>query len=88
MYSVSNPDINRYSRIRCNKKAKLFLLISLKKEFFRFVERTSQKDYIHFISGTSCKSPLGRKGKRQPVRIGGCDTAGNVIHELFHTVGK
>ena len=56
--------------------------------FFRFEERTSQRDHIHFISGTSCRSQLGRKGKRQPVRIGGCDSAGNIIHELYHTIGK
>ena len=54
----------------------------------RFEERTAQKDYIHFKSGTSCRSRLGRNGKRQPIIVGGCDTAGNIIHELYHTLGK
>ena len=54
----------------------------------RFAKRNSEIDYIDFVPSLGCKSHLGRKKGRQPVKVGGCESPGNIIHELFHTVGK
>ncbi|WP_303318918.1 M12 family metallopeptidase [Flavivirga abyssicola] len=55
-----------------------------------FVQRTTQSDYIEFISAAagSCYSDwIGKKGGRQEIGLGsGCST-GNTIHEIGHAIG-
>lgn len=53
----------------------------------RFIERTSQTDYIYFTPGSGCSSFVGRRGGRQSISLAsGCST-GNTIHEIGHAVG-
>ncbi len=53
----------------------------------RFVERTTQNDYIYFRPGSGCSSYVGRIGGRQSINLAnGCST-GNTIHEIGHAVG-
>lgn len=53
----------------------------------RFVQRTSQANYVRFQSGSGCSSSVGMRGGRQIITLGsGCST-GNAIHEIGHTVG-
>lgn len=53
----------------------------------RFIPRTTQPDYVEFVTSTGCSSYLGKKGGRQEVFLApGCST-GNVIHEIGHAIG-
>ncbi len=58
----------------------------------KFVERTTQKDYIEFVRGSSpdaCFSSIGRVGGRQTIRLksnGSCDGRG-LRHEIGHALG-
>ena len=55
----------------------------------RFIPFNAQqhRDYVVFKSGSGCSSHVGRQGGRQVVIVGGACTAGNIIHEIGHTVG-
>jgi len=54
----------------------------------RFVPRTSERDYVHIMSGAGCFSHVGRTGGAQPVSLGrGCVHVGIAIHELMHAAG-
>ncbi|KAG7159340.1 zinc metalloproteinase nas-4-like [Homarus americanus] len=54
----------------------------------RFVARTSETDYVHFIKGDGCSSSVGRVGGGQAISIGmGCGYVGIVMHEIMHAVG-
>lgn len=59
-----------------------------KKTPFRFVERTTETDYVRIRRVTSgCSATLGRVRGEQFVNLeDGCST-GNTIHELGHTLG-
>ncbi len=53
----------------------------------RFVQRTNQRDYIRFVTGSGCSSFVGKRGGRQDINLApGCST-GNTIHEIGHAVG-
>lgn len=53
----------------------------------RFVQRTTQPDYIEFVPSTGCGSFLGKIGGRQEIFLaGGCST-GNTMHEIGHAIG-
>lgn len=53
----------------------------------RFVERSSQSNYIYFTSGSGCSSYIGMIGGKQNITLSsGCST-GNTIHEIGHAVG-
>ena len=53
----------------------------------KFIQRTTQADYITFRSGSGCSSSLGRVGGQQFINLAtGCST-GNTIHEIGHAVG-
>jgi hypothetical protein len=58
---------------------------------FRFVPHLGQPDFAVFtVTTTRCASPVGRQGGRQIIgcRIGAAGFgAGNVIHEIGHTIG-
>lgn len=56
----------------------------------RFVQRTTQPDYIDIIDGDGCWSWLGRQGDRQEMSIGraiGCVSPGIAVHEAVHALG-
>lgn len=53
----------------------------------RFVQRTTQSNYVNFVSGSGCSSYVGMIGGRQNLTLSsGCST-GNTIHEIGHAVG-
>jgi len=53
----------------------------------RFIQRTSQPNYINFVPVTGCSSFVGMKGGMQVINLeGGCST-GNTIHEIGHAIG-
>lgn len=54
---------------------------------FRFVERTTQADWLRFVAGAGCASWVGRRRGRQDITLGpGCST-GSTIHEIGHALG-
>ena len=54
---------------------------------FRFVERTTQPDWLRFVAGGGCASWVGRRRGRQDITLGsGCST-GSTIHEIGHALG-
>ncbi len=53
----------------------------------QFVARTTETDYVTFITGSGCSSSIGQIGGQQFVNLAtGCST-GNTIHEIGHTLG-
>jgi hypothetical protein len=53
----------------------------------RFVQHTTQPNWVEFVNGPGCSSNLGMIGGRQPITLGdGCLT-GQAIHEIGHAVG-
>lgn len=50
------------------------------------VPRTTQSDYIQFISGSGCASYVGKQGGRQDIVIGSC-SKGSIAHEILHAAG-
>ncbi|XP_043938016.1 high choriolytic enzyme 1-like [Protopterus annectens] len=55
----------------------------------RFVNRTTETDYLNIVSSDGCWSYLGKKGGPQDVSLmkTGCLYKGSVQHELNHAVG-
>jgi|GEM_PF-2074555 len=57
------------------------------KTSIRFVERTTERDYVEFRPSTGCSATVGRRGGRQFVNLAlGC-TTGIVVHEIGHAIG-
>ncbi len=53
----------------------------------KFVERSSERNYIYFTTGSGCASYVGMIGGKQNITLSsGCST-GNTIHEIGHAVG-
>ncbi|XP_069479379.1 hatching enzyme 1.2-like isoform X2 [Ambystoma mexicanum] len=54
----------------------------------RFVNRTTENDYIQISRGNGCWSSIGRNGGPQEVSLGsGCLVKGIIQHELNHNLG-
>jgi len=55
----------------------------------RFVERTTQIDFVEIINGDGCWSWLGRIGGRQELSMdrNGCFWGGTAAHEAVHALG-
>ena len=53
----------------------------------QFVQRSSQPNYIHFVTGGGCSSYVGMIGGRQEITLSSACTTGNTIHEIGHAVG-
>ncbi|NJW53481.1 M12 family metallopeptidase [Salinimicrobium oceani] len=53
----------------------------------KFVERTSQSNYVYFVSGSGCSSYVGMIGGRQNITLSSSCSTGNTIHEIGHAVG-
>ncbi len=53
----------------------------------KFVERTTEANWVYFTDDDGCWSFVGMRGGRQTISVGpGCST-GNTIHEIGHAVG-
>ncbi len=53
----------------------------------KFVERTSQSNYVYFVTGSGCSSYVGMIGGRQNITLSPSCSTGNTIHEIGHAVG-
>lgn len=53
----------------------------------QFVLRTSETNYIEFVTGDGCSSFVGRRGGRQTVDLHSNCRVGETIHEIGHAVG-
>ncbi|EKE82138.1 M12 family metallopeptidase [Idiomarina xiamenensis] len=54
----------------------------------RFINRTSQANYVSIIKGSGCYSSVGRRGGMQQLSLGnGCVYSGTAQHELLHALG-
>ena len=54
----------------------------------KFVQRTSQSDYIHVRPEDGCSSQVGRQGGRQDISLtSGCFPKGTIQHEFLHAIG-
>lgn len=52
-----------------------------------FVERTSQSNYVYFVSGSGCSSYIGMIGGKQNITLSSSCSTGNTIHEIGHAIG-
>lgn len=53
----------------------------------KFVQRTSQANYIYFTGGSGCSSYIGMIGGKQNITLATGCTTGNTIHEIGHALG-
>ena len=53
----------------------------------QFVERSSQSNYIYFVSGSGCSSYIGMIGGKQNITLSSSCSTGNTIHEIGHAIG-
>lgn len=53
----------------------------------KFVQRTSEANYVYFTPGGGCSSYVGMVGGRQPITLADACSTGNTIHEIGHAVG-
>ncbi|MVM29244.1 peptidase M12 [Spirosoma sp. HMF4905] len=53
----------------------------------RFIQRTTQRGYVVFKTGSGCSSNVGYSGGLQYVNLASTCTTGNTIHEIGHTLG-
>lgn len=53
----------------------------------KFVERTSQSNYVYFVSGSGCSSYIGMIGGKQNITLSSSCSTGNTIHEIGHAIG-
>jgi hypothetical protein len=54
---------------------------------FRFVQRTTENDYVEFVPGDGCASYIGKIGGKQQIWLANSCSVGNTIHEIGHLVG-
>jgi hypothetical protein len=53
----------------------------------QFIERTTQRGYVIFRTGSGCSSNVGYSGGPQYVNLANSCTTGSTIHEIGHTIG-
>lgn len=53
----------------------------------KFVERTTQSNYVYFTPGTGCSSYIGMIGGKQNINLATNCTTGSTIHEIGHATG-
>ena len=52
-----------------------------------FEKRSSQQNYIYFVSGSGCSSYIGMVGGKQNITLSSSCSTGNTIHEIGHAIG-
>ena len=57
------------------------------KTSLKFVERSSQRNYIYFTTGSGCASYVGMIGGKQNITLSSACSTGNTIHEIGHAIG-
>jgi len=58
------------------------------KTCLRFVQRTTQRNYVEFYNGKGCNSYVGMIGNKQIINLGpGCHSKSTAIHEIGHALG-
>ncbi|XP_077442589.1 hatching enzyme 1.2-like [Stigmatopora argus] len=65
------------------------LLAFHQKTCIQFVWHAWRRDYVHFVPGPGCMSPLGRQSGEQYIVLGrnSCIRKGVVQHEVLHALG-
>jgi hypothetical protein len=53
----------------------------------KFVKRSSESNYIYFVSGSGCSSYIGMIGGKQNITLSTSCSTGNTIHEIGHAIG-
>ncbi|MEJ5056183.1 M12 family metallopeptidase [Sphingobacterium sp. MYb382] len=57
----------------------------------KLIQRSDQKNYVEFVSGSQSQSPLGKVGGfltgKQKIELTNSAPVGTVIHEIFHAAG-
>lgn len=53
----------------------------------KFVERSSEPNYVYFVSGSGCSSYIGMIGGKQNITLSSSCSTGNTIHEIGHAIG-
>lgn len=53
----------------------------------RFVNRTTQNDFVTFRISSGADSQVGRRGNRQFINLPSAPKVGTIIHEIGHAVG-
>ncbi|XP_068433647.1 zinc metalloproteinase nas-14-like [Clinocottus analis] len=53
----------------------------------RFVEHTTEVNYLKFMNGKGCASYVGCRGGAQSVFFNSACTVGNLCHEIIHALG-
>lgn len=53
----------------------------------KFVQRTTQSNYIYFTPGSGCSSYVGMIGGKQNINLATNCTTGTTIHEIGHAMG-
>ncbi len=48
---------------------------------------SGQSDYVKFVDGSGCSSPVGRQGGEQDITLGSGCGVGNAAHEMLHSLG-
>ena len=57
------------------------------KTSLKFIERSSQQNYIYFTTGSGCASYVGMIGGKQKITLSSACSTGNTIHEIGHAIG-
>ncbi|XP_036941754.1 zinc metalloproteinase nas-4-like isoform X1 [Acanthopagrus latus] len=80
-YTISDELAHRLSEIYA-----AFKMIS---DFtcIRFIQRTTEMNYLKFLNGKGCASFVGCRGGDQPVYFSRTCSVGNLCHELIHALG-
>uniref|UniRef100_UPI003D9F1253 astacin-like metalloendopeptidase isoform 2 precursor n=1 Tax=Danio rerio TaxID=7955 RepID=UPI003D9F1253 len=58
-----------------------------KKTCIKFHHHTTEEDYLHFKPDRMCASLVGCAGGEQPILVGPKCNAGNICHEILHSLG-
>ena len=61
----------------------------------RLKKRDSEQDWVHINTNSiGCRSYLGRRGRKQEIKAGGCldprvgGSSGKLLHEFMHALGE
>ena len=54
---------------------------------FRLRARNGESDFVRFVSGSGCSSPVGRQSGQQNINLSENCGRGSIIHEIGHSIG-